>query len=681
MEWGHYYYVDADAQDLATQAQYYHAEGQQYVPEYVPVQASTYQEYVSYDAQASGSEQQEAHVGYAAAAYRNWHEQAQAYAYNWYASQSSHQHTSGEQQTSHNHAGDEHANSVLKRLSYPTQQSKAKPKLASTIGEVRHATRSSKPSTDSSGLAGAIFGCTNETESECLNRMLFASPNNPQSLSLMARIEPGIMVFLYNFNTKSFHGVFEAITKGGNYEPSAFKGRYPCQVRVRRLSYYAPLKEAMVKSALKYFSTHKFNFSLDNKQVAKFLDAFAASAGADPVTGANEVSMTQADLQGTVSAPRTSQPVPRSAGGIALPMEGTTTTGLPVEPVVFGDEEKRKAREWFAKYERSPQMASAVTRTDSRIAKADSDQPRGVKEKPTVPTDPPNTCGTSTPESNDAADEQVMGATADDRNASRHSIPHQAASSSHGSPVKVQGQNALRPSSMSGGTPSAFWAPVRLSTPPGGVSSVNTAVSDDNAAAATSALVAHAKADASPPSKPMEPACVLSTESLGADVLVEEAQPADTGVKETSSLAGGDVSVKRRADALESSNDSKRLRMESIPAPADVADKSAELEQRTVKAEPHNGQAPMGTETLALAPGQVDATCAVQSPSDVPARESVPSVSAEQAAAGNGVQVTSTSPETTLAPSVMETCSPQNALQGTVKAEEAGSPLPAQNMS
>ena len=49
-------------------------------------------------------------------------------------------------------------------------------------------------------VAGAIFGCTNETEGECLSRKLFGLKGT--SWNTVAQVAEGMPLWLYNFERK-----------------------------------------------------------------------------------------------------------------------------------------------------------------------------------------------------------------------------------------------------------------------------------------------------------------------------------------------------------------------------------------------------------------------------------------------------------------------------------------------
>ena len=75
------------------------------------------------------------------------------------------------------------------------------------------------------------FVCTNETEAECFQRMLFGDTNRLRKV--VERVREGDICFLYNLNTDTLFGPFEAISSGRmNIEPEAWGGRFPAQVKV-----------------------------------------------------------------------------------------------------------------------------------------------------------------------------------------------------------------------------------------------------------------------------------------------------------------------------------------------------------------------------------------------------------------------------------------------------------------
>lgn len=80
---------------------------------------------------------------------------------------------------------------------------------------------------------GCIFTCTDKTEKECLDRMLFATNKIYEEKAL--KVKRGDILFLLNLDSDVLYGPFEAKTDGGmNIIPEAWRGNYPYQVKVER---------------------------------------------------------------------------------------------------------------------------------------------------------------------------------------------------------------------------------------------------------------------------------------------------------------------------------------------------------------------------------------------------------------------------------------------------------------
>ena len=45
-------------------------------------------------------------------------------------------------------------------------------------------------------------------------------------------IQPGDFIYLFNFNTRVIRGPYNAVTSADCHEPSAWRGKFPIQVRV-----------------------------------------------------------------------------------------------------------------------------------------------------------------------------------------------------------------------------------------------------------------------------------------------------------------------------------------------------------------------------------------------------------------------------------------------------------------
>jgi len=78
-----------------------------------------------------------------------------------------------------------------------------------------------------------IFFCTDKTEQECLDRMLFGGKEGYKSK--VPHVKVGDLLFLYNFQSDRLHGIFTATSEAAmNIEPDAWGGGYPWQVKVEQ---------------------------------------------------------------------------------------------------------------------------------------------------------------------------------------------------------------------------------------------------------------------------------------------------------------------------------------------------------------------------------------------------------------------------------------------------------------
>jgi len=97
--------------------------------------------------------------------------------------------------------------------------------------------------TDTKLIRGFIFACTDKSESECLQRSLFATEK--MYGPVVIRIREGDLLFLNNLDTDILYGVFQAISCGNlNMEPDAFDGRYPYHVKIKPLGEMISLNNA-----------------------------------------------------------------------------------------------------------------------------------------------------------------------------------------------------------------------------------------------------------------------------------------------------------------------------------------------------------------------------------------------------------------------------------------------------
>ncbi len=88
-----------------------------------------------------------------------------------------------------------------------------------------------------------IFVCTNKTEHECLQRMLFGASKLYADDVLTTK--SGDLLFLLNVNSNVLYGIFRAKSNGRlNIVPEVWRGKYPYQVEVEPLGNIQTINDA-----------------------------------------------------------------------------------------------------------------------------------------------------------------------------------------------------------------------------------------------------------------------------------------------------------------------------------------------------------------------------------------------------------------------------------------------------
>ncbi|RHN74505.1 putative development/cell death domain-containing protein [Medicago truncatula] len=125
---------------------------------------------------------------------------------------------------------------------------------------------------------GAIFMSNRSTLKECFERSLFGLPGSFSDF--VKNVKAGMILFLFEFEERKLHGVFEAITDGGmNISPHAYVSsgqQFPAQVKFTRILRCDPLFENEFCDAIRdnYFTKYKFNFGLSEDQVQSLMWLF-----------------------------------------------------------------------------------------------------------------------------------------------------------------------------------------------------------------------------------------------------------------------------------------------------------------------------------------------------------------------------------------------------------------------
>jgi DNA modification methylase len=126
-------------------------------------------------------------------------------------------------------------------------------------------------------VSAHIFVCTNKTEHECFQRMLFGT--SKLYASDVLAVKSGDILFLLNVNSNLLYGIFRARSDGRqNIVPEAWKGKYPYQVEVeplgdiqtiknaknilskRGIKWHKPLNDSMTEHLLALFSSKETEY-------------------------------------------------------------------------------------------------------------------------------------------------------------------------------------------------------------------------------------------------------------------------------------------------------------------------------------------------------------------------------------------------------------------------------------
>ncbi|KAL9156448.1 hypothetical protein ABFS82_09G077500 [Erythranthe guttata] len=147
-------------------------------------------------------------------------------------------------------------------------------------------------------LAGFIFMCNPNTKLECYRYRVFGLPSGKKEV--VEEIKPGTKLFLFDFELKLLYGIYEATSTGKlNLEPTAFRGKFPAQVKFKIFKECLPLPESSLRHVIQEnYAGSKFKQELTGKQVRKLISSFR------PLTGSSSSSFSQPTPQAHVSVSR-----------------------------------------------------------------------------------------------------------------------------------------------------------------------------------------------------------------------------------------------------------------------------------------------------------------------------------------------------------------------------------------
>nr|XP_011466441.1 PREDICTED: kelch-like protein 12 isoform X3 [Fragaria vesca subsp. vesca]XP_011466442.1 PREDICTED: kelch-like protein 12 isoform X3 [Fragaria vesca subsp. vesca] len=152
-------------------------------------------------------------------------------------------------------------------------------------------------------LGGVIFGCKSGTMMECLSKQLFGLPG-PHFI-YVKNISPGLPLFLFNYDDRTLHGIYEAASHGQmNIDPygwttdGSVRTQFPAQAQIRVRLQCQPLRESQFKPIIvdNYYSANKFWFELDHAQANKLMTLLASCAIAPGTSMPQKIYKRKTDL-------------------------------------------------------------------------------------------------------------------------------------------------------------------------------------------------------------------------------------------------------------------------------------------------------------------------------------------------------------------------------------------------
>jgi DNA modification methylase len=142
-------------------------------------------------------------------------------------------------------------------------------------------------------IRGFIFACTKRTEQDCLKSLIFGT--DKIFAPVMIRVKSGDLLFLQNIETHLIHGVFRAVSYGGQtIDSKIWGGKYPFQVKVEPVGELHTIEDSVLgkngiihnklivgRRLISIIDTYSEKENLKNGQINKEYDVIRTSVNPD----------------------------------------------------------------------------------------------------------------------------------------------------------------------------------------------------------------------------------------------------------------------------------------------------------------------------------------------------------------------------------------------------------------